>query len=133
MLDQSIYLTHPSAGQVYEARSVEQAQAMAVDGWELASRAQVEGAQQAVADADAARYEDAMVSDARVYVFADDKPEGFTLDAPAPATDTSTPAPPVEAPATDTTSISGTSPAADRPASPPSPARPGLAGNQSED
>lgn len=122
VLDQSIYLIHPDGDQVYEARSTEQAQAMAVDGWELATRAQVEGAQQAVVDADAARYLDRMVSDARVYVFADDKPEGFTLDAPAPPADE----PPPPAPATEPTA--STSPAPPRPPQPPATTDTGDAG-----
>jgi len=99
---ESIYLTHPEAeGSVYEATSLDQAQAMATTGWKLASQADVDSAAKAIVDAQNAAYEARVVSDERVVITANSKPKGFTLDRPtpgnAPDPALSEPSPPTEA------------------------------------
>jgi len=99
---ESIYLTHSeSEGSVYEATSLDQAQAMASTGWKLASQSDVDKAAKATVDSQNAAYEARVASDERVVVTADSKPKGFTLDRPAPgdapSPSLSEPSPPTEA------------------------------------
>lgn len=81
-MTESIFLSHPATGAVYESTSLDQARAMATTGWVLASRAEVDKAAKAAVDEQSAVYEARMANDERVEVTADSKPKGFSLDAP---------------------------------------------------